>query len=91
MVAGIAVEATRQPVVEHLLSAGFTVYAINPKQSKNWRNCNSVAGSKNDRRDGLVLAVELAGRHASLRPIKRDDPSALELAGVVRKAAGPGR
>ncbi len=84
-VAGIAVEATRQPVVEYLLSAGFTVYAINPKQSKNWRNCNSVAGSKNDVRDGLVLALELAGRHASLRPVRKANPAVAELAGLCEK------
>lgn len=84
-VAGIAIEATRHPVVDYLLTAGFTVYAINPKQSKNWRACNSVACSKNDERDGLVLAVELAQRHASLRPIERLDPASAELKGLCEK------
>jgi len=84
-VAGIAIEATRNPVVNSLFSAGFTIYPINPKLSKNWRDCNSVAGVKNDERDGLVLAMELAGRHASLRTLKRDDPSAAELAGLCEK------
>ena len=36
-VVGIAVEATRNPVVNYLASAGFTVYPINPKLSKNWK------------------------------------------------------
>ena len=84
-VAGIAVEATRNPVVNYLASAGFTVYPINPKLSKNWRACNSVAGVKNDERDGLVLAVELAGRHASLRALEREDPEVAELAGLCEK------
>lgn len=84
-VAGIAVEATRNPVVNYLASAGFTVYLINPKLSKNWRACNSVAGVKNDERDGLVLAVELAGRHASLRALEREDPAVAELAGLCEK------
>lgn len=84
-VAGVAVEATRHPVVGHLLSAGFAVYAVNPKQSKNWRGCASVSASKSDARDGLVLAVELAGRHESLRPIRREDPAVAELAGLCEK------
>jgi transposase len=84
-VVGIAVEATRNPVVNYLASAGFTVYPINPKLSKNWRACNSVAGVKNDERDGLVLAVELAGRHTSLRALEREDPVVAELAGLCEK------
>lgn len=84
-VAGIAIEATRNPVVNYLASAGFTVYPINPKLSKNWRACNSVAGVKNDERDGLVLAMELAGRHASLRALEREDPVVAELAGLCEK------
>ena len=79
-VAGIAIVATRNPVVNYLASAGFTVYPINPKLSKNWRACNSVAGVKNDERDGWVLAVELAGRHASLRALEQEDPVVAELA-----------
>ena len=84
-VAGIAIEATRNPVTNYLVSAGFTVYPINPKVSKNWRGCNSVACVKNDERDGLVLAVELAGRHASLRALKQEDPPVAELAGLCEK------
>lgn len=83
--AGIAIEATRNPVVNYLASAGFTVYPINPKLSKNWRACNSVAGVKNDERDGLVLAVELAGRHDSLRALKQPEPLEAELAGLCEK------
>lgn len=84
-VAGIAIEATCNPVVHFLLSMGFTIYPINPKMSKNWRECDSVAGVKNDERDGLVLAVELARRHESLRPLKRGDLRAVELAGLCEK------
>jgi len=84
-VAGIAIETTCHPVVNYLLAAGFPIYAINPKQSKNWRACNSVACSKNDERDGLVLAVELAQRHASLRPIEPLDPVVAELMGLCEK------
>lgn len=81
-VAGIAIEATHNPVVGHLSSDGFTIYPINPKLSKNWREGISVAGVKNDERDGLVLAVELARRHESLRPLEALDPPVAELAGL---------
>ena len=84
-VAGIAIEATRNPVVNYLASKGFTVYPINPKLSKNWRACNSVASVKNDERDGLVLAVELAGRHASLRALEQEEPAVAKLAGLCEK------
>lgn len=84
-VAGIAIEATRHPIVGYLLSQGFTIYPVNPKQSKSWRESNSVAGSKSDQRDGYVLAVELARRHESLRPLTQQDPVAAELAGLCEK------
>lgn len=84
-VAGIAIEATRNPLVGYLLSEGFTIYPVNPKMSKNWRESNSVAGSKSDERDGHVLAVELARRHESLRTLTPDDPVVTELAGLCEK------
>jgi len=84
-VAGVAIEATHKPVVIYLMSAGFTIYPINPKMSKSWRECNSVASIKNDERDGLVLAMELARRHESLRTLKQQEPSVAELAGLCEK------
>jgi len=84
-VAGIAIEATRNPLVGHLASERFTIYPINPKLSKNWREGNSVAGIKSDKRDGLVLAQELARRYESLRPLKEDAPVVAELAGLCEK------
>jgi len=81
-VAGIAIEATSNLVVTFLLSKGFTLYLINPKMSKNWRESCSVAGAKSDARDGLVLAVELARRHESLRPVQHSSDSVAELAGL---------
>jgi len=84
-VAGIAIETTRNPLVGHLASKKFTVYPVNPKLSKNWREGNSVAGVKSDRRDGLVLAQELARRHESLRPLQEDASAVAELAGLCEK------
>lgn len=87
-VAGIAIEATCNPVVGYLASEGFTIYPVNPKLSKNWRESNSVAGVKNDERDGLVLALELARRHESLRRLKEEEPSVAELAGLCETLRG---
>ncbi len=84
-IAGIAIEATCHPVVGYLLSQGYTVYPVNPKMSKAWRSSNSVAGVKSDRRDGLVLATELARRHESLRPLRPGEPAVAELAGLCEK------
>jgi transposase len=84
-VAGIAIEATRNPLVGYLLSEGFTIYPVNPKMSKSWRESNSVSGSKSDERDGYVLAVELARRHESLRALTQGDPVVTELAGLCEK------
>lgn len=84
-VAGIAIEATCHPVVGYLVSEGFTVYPVNPKLSKNWRESNSVCGSKNDARDGLVLALELSRRHESLRVLSEMSPEAAELSGLCKQ------
>lgn len=84
-VAGIAIEATCNPVVGFLRNGGFAVYPVNPKMSKNWRASISVAASKSDERDGYVLAVELARRHEALRVLKDNEPAAAELAGLCEK------
>ena len=82
-VAGVAIESTDKPVFWFLVSEGFSVYPVNPKLSKNWQGCNSVAGVKSDRRDGLVLALELSRRHESLRVYEAaEDAKAAELAGL---------
>lgn len=81
-VAGIAIEATQNIVVEYLSSEGFTVYLINPKLSKNWREGSSVVGLKNDLRDGWVLAVELANHAKQLRPRPATEPATAQWAGV---------
>lgn len=84
-IAGIAIEATCHPVVGYFVGEGFTVYPVNPKMSKSWRESTSVAGVKSDRRDGWVLAVELARRHESLRPLKAEESAVAELAGLCEK------
>ena len=52
----VAIEVPHGPVVDSLIDRGFVVYAINPKQLDRLRDRFSVAGAKDDRRDGYVLA-----------------------------------
>ncbi|HEX9597271.1 MAG TPA: IS110 family transposase [Anaerolineales bacterium] len=84
-VAGIAIESTPNPVVCFLQTEGFTVYPVNPKLSRHWREGNSVAGSKSDARDGLVLAKELARRYRSLRVLREPSIEVAELAGLCKQ------
>lgn len=73
------IEVTRGPVVENLMSRGFDVHSINPKQLDRFRDRFSLAGAKDDRRDAMVLASALCTdrRHfRSLEP-QRDDIRAL--------------
>jgi len=66
-VAGVAVETPRHLLVHVLVEGRFAVYPINPRVSHAWRQCSSVGGAKDDRRDAWVLADGLRHHHAKLR------------------------
>ena len=51
----VAIEVPRGAIVETLLTRGFSVYSINPKQLDRFRDRFSVAGSKDDSLDARVL------------------------------------
>ena len=87
-VEGVAIESTHNPVLYYMSANDYTVYPINPKLSKNWREGTSVAGGKSDARDGRVLATELARRHEELRPLSDPDPATAELTGLCEKQRG---
>jgi len=78
-IVGVAVETTRNLVVQKLLEAGFVVYPINPKLSHAWREGWKVAAGKDDRSDAWVLAEGLRQHHDRLRPFQPDDPRTREL------------
>lgn len=78
--AGIAIETPRHVLVDALLKAGITVYAINPKQSYQWRLCESVAGPKNDSRDARSLAQGLRVYAKQLRPFQPEQVNVRVLA-----------
>jgi transposase len=76
---GVAIEGRPALLVQALLEAGVTVYPINPKLSKHWRGCRSVAGRKDDGFDALALADGLRYYHSDLRPLELDDDETRRL------------
>jgi len=76
---GVAIEGRPALVVQALLEAGVTVYPINPKLSKHWRACLSVAGRKDDGFDAFALADGLRHHQAHLRPLELDDDETRRL------------
>ena len=76
---GVAIETPRGPVVEILLARGLAVHSINPRQMDRYRDRYSHAGSKDDRRDALVLASALrTDPHRMLR-VEPTAPEVVEL------------
>ena len=75
----VCVEIGAPLVVDQLLHAGFTVYAINPKQADRYRDRYTVAGAKDDRRDALVLAQAVRTDRATMRPVEKDSDLAEEI------------
>jgi transposase len=55
----VAIEVPHGSVVETLLERGYAVFSINPKQLDRFRDRFTVAGSKDDSRDAMVLADSL--------------------------------
>lgn len=76
---GVVLETSTGPVMECCQANGYTVYAINPKQADRFRDRFSPAGSKDDRRDALVLATALYLEPQALRCLERPENSSIEL------------
>jgi len=75
----VAVETGAPLLLDQLLGAGFTVYAINPKQADRFRDRLTAAGAKDDRRDALVLAGAIRTDRQYLRPITQDSETCEEI------------
>ena len=78
--AGVVVETSSGPLVGALVAAGITVFPVNPKVAKAWRDGWSANGAKTDPGDARMLAHGLRQHHAGLRPLLQDSPLARELA-----------
>ena len=86
----VAIETPHGAVVETLLERGFKVYAINPKQLDRFRDRFTVAGAKDDRRDGDVLASSLRTDPQAFRALTQADPEIVELREWSRMADAHG-
>jgi transposase len=67
----VALERAHGLLVDALLAAGYTVYALNPKAVERYRSRTRTAGAKSDPADAELLARILLTdreRHRSLRP-----------------------
>jgi transposase len=80
----VAIERGDGPVVEALLTGGFTVFVIHPTQLKNLRGRYGSAGRKDDRFDAYVLADVLRTDRRRLRPLERDNEATVTLRATVR-------
>ena len=75
----VGVESGAPLVTDQLLLAGYTVYALNPKQADRFRDRYAPAGSKDDRRDALVIADAVRTDAGRLKPLESDSPLTEEL------------
>lgn len=80
----VAIEVPHGAVVETFLAQGFHVYAINPKQLDRFRDRYSVAGAKDDRRDGFVLAISVLTDREAFRRVQPEDPRVVRLRELTR-------
>lgn len=83
----VAAERPDGPFVGGLLDAGYTVYAINPKQLERYRERFSTSGGKSDVRDARCLAGLLRTDRDRYRPLKPDSARTRELRMVTRDLA----
>src|SRR5215470_15133970 len=73
-------------VVDALLAHGCHVYALNPKQLDRFRDRQTVAGAKDDRRDAGVLAAALRTDRGAFRALQPEDPRLVPLRELSRLA-----
>jgi len=82
----VALEVPRGAVVDALLAHGCHVYALNPKQLDRFRDRQTVAGAKDDRRDAGVLAAALRTDRGAFRALQPEDPRLVPLRELSRLA-----
>ena len=83
----VAMEAHDGALLAWLLAAGYTVYAINPKSAKRYRERHCPSGAKSDRTDAVLLARMLRADGDTLRPVRPDSPQTQELRAWVELRA----
>ncbi len=80
----VAIETSSGAAVERLLDAGLTVFPVNPKSAKCYRERHTSSGAKSDRGDALSLADALRVDGHGWRPLQPEDPLTQELRQLCR-------
>jgi transposase len=81
----VAVERPDGLLVEALLAAGYTVYALNPKAVERYRERTRAGGGKTDPADAELLARILVTDRARHRPLQASSPLVEELRVLARQ------
>jgi transposase len=71
---GVAIETSRGPAVERLLSMGVTVFPMNPKAAEAYRDRKAPSGVKDDLLDAWSFADALRVDGQEWRPLQPEDP-----------------
>jgi transposase len=79
----VGIETDRGPWVAALVAAGYTVFAINPRQVARYRERHGTSGAKSDAGDAHVLADMVRTDAHQLRPVAGDS----DLAEAVKVLA----
>jgi transposase len=80
----VGIETDRGPWVSALIAAGYTVYAINPRQVARYRERHGTAGAKSDAGDAHVLAELVRLDRAHHRPVAGDSALAEHVKVLAR-------
>jgi transposase len=80
----IGIETDRGSWVQALIAAGYTVYAINPRQVARYRERHSNSGAKSDAADAHTLADMVRTDAHQLRPMAGDSEQAQAVKVVAR-------
>jgi transposase len=80
----VGIETDRGPWVQALLAAGYTVYAVNPRQVARYRERHGTSGAKSDAGDAHTLADMVRTDAHQLRAAAGDSEQAQAVKVVAR-------
>jgi transposase len=80
----LGIETDRGPWVTALIAAGYTVYAVNPRQVARYRERHGTSGAKSDAGDAHTLADMVRTDRHQLRPVAGDSEQAQAVKVVAR-------
>ena len=80
----VGIETDQGPWVQALLAAGYTVYAVNPRQVARYRERHGTSGAKSDAGDAHALADMVRTDSRQLRGVAGDSEQAQAVKLVAR-------